>query len=369
MLDFENFDFEDFDDGDFPKEPYPDYFYEWDEALSTTKNLRFLEEEELADIIEIYLGEGEVKKAKQTIGYALKFHPDDEDLIYDILLLLNDFELWNDLLAMAERYPDMPEAWVDGHKLTALLHLGMEEYAFLFFRKIKCKYEKNAEQLSFIYQVMAESLQEVDLYSASLDVVREAIQLLGAHLDFYWLQLEAYLSTGTKKQALEMAAQIEQVDPMTGETWHRLGIVYFGLEEIEKAIDAFEFAESLGMKTQSNYLGLIAAYEKNENLLKALEKAKDYIYLYPDSYIVYILAANIYSELNYWKEALDYINIALRMVPGMDTLYLYKSRFEVHLGEQKKAIATLEEGIRQTQDKEGELRKELDKLHSEYPEK
>jgi tetratricopeptide (TPR) repeat protein len=363
MLDFENFDFE-----DFPEEPYPDYFYEWDEALSTTKNLRFLEEEELADIIEIYLSEGEIEKARQTIEYALKFHPDDEDMIYDILLLLNDFELWNDLLAMTEQYSDISEVWVDGHKIAALFHLGMEEYAFLFFRKIRQKYENDTEQLSFIYQVLAESLQEMDLYDASLNVVHEAIQLLGDSSDFYWLQLEAYLSTGTKKQVLDMAAQIEQVDPMDGETWHRLGIVYFGLEEIEKAIDAFEFAESLGQKTQSNYLGLIAAYEKNENLLKALEKAKDYVYLYPDSYMVYALAASICSVLNFWEEALDYINTALKMAPYMDVLYLHKSRFLLHLGEQKRAVSALEEGIRQTQDKQGELKKELDKLHSEYPE-
>ncbi|MDR2682686.1 MAG: hypothetical protein LBB64_02310 [Dysgonamonadaceae bacterium] len=369
MLDFEKFDFEDFEDDDFPEEPYPDYFYEWDEALSGNKSLRFLEEDELGDIIEIYLNEGEIKKAKQTIGYALKFHPNDEDLIYDILLLLNDFELWNDLLTLVERYPDLSEAWGDGHKLAALLHLGMEEDAFLFFGKSRRKHENDTEQLSFLYQVMSESLQEVDLYDASLDMIEEAMDLLGPSPDFLWLQLQAYLSAGTKEEVLNVAAQIEQINPMDGETWHRLGIVYFDLEEIEKSIDAFEFAESLGQKTQSNYVGLISAYEKHGSLLKALEKAKDYVHLYPDSYIVYILAANLCSELNFWDDALDYINVALKMLPGIDTLYLYKSRFLVHLGERQKAVAVLKDGIIQTQDKEGELKKELDKIQNEYPEK
>jgi tetratricopeptide (TPR) repeat protein len=81
--------------------------------------------------------------------------------------------------------------------------------------------------------------------------------------------------------------------------------------------------------------------------------------------MVYILAANICSELGLWREALEYVDSALNIVPDLDSLYLYKSRFLVHLGEQKNAIYALEEGIRLTKDKQGDLKKELDKLHNE----
>ena len=365
MVNFEDFDLEDFEYDDFLQEPYPDYFYEWDDALSGNQNIRFLDEDELSDIIEIYLHEGEIKKARQTIEYALKFYPTDEDLIYDILLLLNDHELWNDVLVLAEQQQGLSEAWVDGHKLAALLHLGMEEDAFAFFQKIKPRYEKDTEQLSLIYQVMGESLHEVDLFDAAHDVVEEAISLLGPNLEFYWLQLRTHLASDAKDPALEVANRIEQFNPLDGETWHRLGSVYLDLEEPEKAIDAFEFAESLGHKTQSNYLGLITGYEKNGNLLKALEKAKEYLYLYPNNYMVHILAANLCSELNLWEDALAYVDQALNIVPDLDSLYIYKSRFLVYLGEQKKAEYALEEGIRLTKDKQGEIRKELEKLYND----
>jgi tetratricopeptide (TPR) repeat protein len=103
-------------------------------------------------------------------------------------------------------------------------------------------------------------------------------------------------------------------------------------------------------------------YEKNENLLKALEKVKEYLYLYPNHYMVYILAANLCSELSLWKEAVEYIDSALNLAPDLDTLYVYKSRFLVSLGEQKKALYALEEGIRLTKDKQGELKKEWKNL-------
>jgi tetratricopeptide (TPR) repeat protein len=361
------FDYNDFEDDfeDSIQEPYPDYYYEWDESLSKNLNVRFYDADELSEIIEIYLNEGEITKAKKTIQQALKFHPENENLVYDILLLLNDFELWNDLLTLSEQYKDMPDVWADGHRIAALMHLGMEEDAFLFFQKMKRKYEKETDNLSIIYQAMSEALQEMDLFEASINVTQEAIAVMGAHIEFYWLQLQAYLSSNQKEKALEMTNEIERINPLDGETWHRLGSVYMDLEETEKSIEAFEFAESLNYKKPGNYLGLITVYEKNGNLLKALEKTKEYLYLYPENYMVDILAANICSEMKMWEEALVYIDAALDIVPEMDSLYLYKSNFFINLGERKKAILALEEGIRQTSDNQGDLRKELEKLQEE----
>jgi tetratricopeptide (TPR) repeat protein len=367
MIDFGGFDFEDLEYNEFPEEPYPEYFHGWDEALSGNQSIHFLEEEELGDIIDIYLHEGKFVKAKRTIEYALNFHPNSEDLVYDILLMLNDYELWNDLLTLAERYQDLPEVWVDGHKIAALFHLGMEEDAFSVFQRAKRKCKDDPDELTFIYEVMGQSLQEVDLFDAALDVLREAIRRVGPNFGLYWLQLETYLAMDNKEEAMKMAAQIEQINPMDGESWHRLGAVYCEVDENEKAIDAFEFAESLGYRESVNYLRLMTVYEKNGNLLKALEKAREYFYLYSGNYMVYILAANICSELNLWEEALEYVNAALRLEPEIDSLYVYKSRFHVHLGEHKKAFSALEEGIRATQDTQGDLKKELEKLQNEYP--
>jgi tetratricopeptide (TPR) repeat protein len=368
MFDFGKFDFDDLEFNEFPEEPYPDYYHGWDDALSGKHNVHFLEEEELSDIIDIYLHEGKTAKAQQTIEYALDFHPDSEDMLYDIFLLLNDYELWNDLLALVERYQDIPEMWIDGHKIAALLHLGMEEDAFTVFQKAKSKCEEDSDELLFIYEVMGQSLQEVDLFDASLDILREALDRLGPQEGLYWLQLETYLALDDKAHVLSIATQIEQINPMDGETWHHLGTVYLEVEETEKAIDAYEFAESLGYKKSDNYFRLITVYEKNGNLLKALEKAKEYVYLYPGNDMMHILAANICSELELWKEALSHIDAALRIDPDLEALYLYKSRFHIHLGEYQKACSSLEDGIRRTQDTQGELKQELDKLHNEHPE-
>ncbi|GHT75217.1 hypothetical protein AGMMS50262_09870 [Bacteroidia bacterium] len=353
---------------DSSQEPLPDFFYEWDEAITQNRTPRFFETEEFSEIIEIYLDYNENEKAKQTINYALRLHPSDEDLIYDILLMLNEFELWNDLLVLAGRYESLSEVWADGHKLTALLHLGMEEDAFLFFKKAIKKYENDKESLTIIYQAMSEALIEVDLFDASVDVISEAIVRLGEQPDLYWLKLHGYKSMELKEEAMAMAHKIETLAPLDATSWHNLGIFYSEVDENEKAIEAYEFAESLGFEKGINHLNLINAYEKNNNPIKALEKANDYLLDYPENYVVNIMAANLSSQMEHWEEAIRYVDDALRVVPEMDALYLYKSSFFLNLGEQKKAILVLKEGIRETDDPEGDLKKQLDLLQEKYPE-
>jgi tetratricopeptide (TPR) repeat protein len=349
------------------EESYPDFFIEWDNAVRKGKSPGYYEPEELTDIIEIYLSENDYKKAKQAIDHSLKLYATDEDLLYEILLLLNDFEQWNDLLVLCEKYKKTADVWGAGHKLTALLHLGMEEDAFHFFGTLKDEYADDEEALNIVYQAMSEALIEIDLFESSIEVINEAIEIMGENIDFFWLQLQAYTSMEDKEEVANLADKIQKMNPLDYETWYRLGATFQEIDDIERSIDAFEYAHSLNPQAGQNLMSLIYVYEKNGNYNRALEKAKEFLHLYPNYYIVNIIASKICSQLEKWEEALEYINEAIKIVPEMDSLYLYKSSFFLHLEEVKKAKLALEEGIEKTDDPEGDLLKELSRLNKQYP--
>ncbi|GHT27770.1 hypothetical protein FACS189415_5410 [Bacteroidia bacterium] len=349
------------------EETYPNFFFEWDKAVNSGKSPGYYEPDELTEIIEIYIINNNIERAKYAIDYTLNIYSDDDELLYEILLLLNDYELWNHLLSMCEKYKDEAEVWGDGHKLTALLHLGMEDEAFFFFRKLKTKYANDREDLSIIYQAMGEALIEVDLFESSIDVIQEAIGLLGGEVDFCWLQLQCYLSMGEKDNVIELTEIIQKLNPLDAETWHRQGIVFQEIDETAKSIEAFEYAQSLGYDPKQNLMHLIHAYQKNDNFNKALEKTKEYLILYPDSHMVNLIAAKLCSQIENWDEALKYINYAIQLMPTMHSLYFYKSSFYLSLEEYKKAKLTLIEGIDATEDPDGDLNKELVRLNKQYP--
>ncbi len=280
--------------------------------------------------------------------------------------------MWNDVLELAEKYKYIGQVWPDGHKLTALLHLGMEEDAFLYFRKIKKKYAEDEENLAIIYQAMAEALHEVDLYDASIDVLKEAIDLISdTNIDFYWLQLQNYVALKDrdpeyKEEVLATGRQIQKLSPLDPETWSRLGNAYKDIDETEKTIEAFEFAQSLGNIDPNDLMNLIYAYEKNGNINKALEKIDEYLIINPESTVVLLLGANHSAQMHDWQRALNYIVKTIERLPEMESLYLYQSDFLVRLGEYKKAILALEEGIKKTGDPQGSLAKESELLRKQY---
>ena len=346
-------------------EEFPEFFEDFDNALKKGISPGYFDSDELCEIADIYFSEGMLNEGKSAIEHALKLYPENEDLIYDILLLLNDFELWNDLLIFSEKYSNLCQVWADGHKLAALLHLGMEEDAFQFFKTIKYKYADNKENLSIIYQAMGEALYEVDLYDAAIEVVEEVLPVLGDDLDLLWLELQSLAALEDKENVIELGHRIQNLNPMDAELWNRLGDTYKDVGELEKSIEAYEFAQSLGLKDPNNLLSLIYAYERNGNYSKALQRTDEYLSEYPNSYLVNLLAINICSEIEDWEKGLKYIENAIQLESQTESLYLYKCSFYFKLGENIKAIKALEEGINKTLDINGELKKQLNILKGE----
>jgi len=354
-----------FDNG--ADESYPNFFLEWDSAVSSGKKPGFYEPEELTEIIEIYIINNQIKRARHAINYALRIYSDDDELLYDILLILNDFERWNDLLTICERYKNEPDVWIDSHRLTALLHLGMEEEAFFLFKKMKPKYSENKEDISIFYQAMSEALCDADLFDASIEITQEAINTLDMDINFYWLQLPCYISLGSKEKVLELAEKIQKLDPLNSVTWYRLGITFQEIGDNEKAIEAFEYAQSLGDDSEEVLVNMIYTYHKNKNFNKALEKAKEFLNLHPESFIITVMAAKLNSLMENWDEAVKYVDEALKITPQIETLYLYKSNFLLHLEEYKKAKSALMDGLINTKDSKGNLSRKLFKLNEQYP--
>ena len=348
-------------------EPYPNFFLEWDEAVNSGKKPGFYEPEELTEIIEIYILNNQHKRAKQAISYALRIYSDDEELLYEILLLLNDYERWNELLTICEQYEKKSDVWIDGHRLTALLHLGMEDESFLLLKKLKTKFTDNKEDLSVIYQAMGEALCDVDLFDSCIEVVQEAIDTLDEDINFYWLQLQCYVSLECKEEVVKLAEVIQKLNPLDASTWHRLGLFFQDMNDKERAIDAFEYAQSLGYDQEEILMNLIYVYNKNKNYNKALEKTKEYLNLYPESYVMNMMAAKLNSQIGNWNEALKHVDEALKLTPDIESLYLYKSNFLLHMEEYKKAKLALIDGLKNTKDSQGYLSRKLSKLNKKYP--
>jgi hypothetical protein len=365
MLDFDHlFDLPEEED---PEEDYPDYYYDWDKAVSEQQKPGFFDSDELVDIIEIYVTNRDMDKVYYAIDYATNLYSDDEDLLYDILLIFDDNELWNDLLNYSEKWMEKAGIWAEGHKLTALLHLGLEEESFQFFRHLKRKYAKDKESLKTIYQAMAESLLDVDLYDAVIKVVDESNKKTGENPELDELVMQSYVISNNKEKVCEIADKILKEKPLDGDLWLDMGNAFNDTEIYDRAIEAYENAHSLGRMTHQSMLNLIFAYQHSGSPAKALEKAMEFLKITPFRILFTLAAVKICSESKLWEEAINFLDEAINLEPDKCYLYYQKSRYLLELEEIKKAKQVLLEGIRKTADPEGELIKEFKRVESEFP--
>jgi tetratricopeptide (TPR) repeat protein len=360
------------DNADEEKEPYPDYFIKWNSAARRGRvPSGLITPEEILDIIEIYLGEGYVDKARKAIEYAVALHH-DYDILCDILDILDEYELWNDLLNLSSQLLD--ETGIDGecHKLSSLVHLGMEAEAFNWFGVLKKKYGgmgyEDRDMLSMAYIKMCEALLDIDLYESCDRVSCEAISVIGEDSDFLWLRMHSLVALNDKDTANIIAEKIQNLHPLSAEHWQNLGDAYQDLGEIEKAIDAYEFARSLGNESAENIMNLIFAYDENGNKGKALELIEEYFKDYKNSYIICVTAARLCIQLEQWKDAVRYLDVAIKVEPYTDdALYVYKATCHIHLDEPQKAKNALIKGIKKTGDISGKMKELLFQVNAKFP--
>jgi len=347
---------------------YPEAFVEWDNAVRRGKKPGFFSPDDMLEIIEIYLEENRLAQARQAIDYVLALNSGDEDLICDILFLLEDYEMWNDLLTMSERYREEAEEFGEGHKLTALLHLGMEDEAFLFFGTLKKKYRDDKETLGIVYAAMGEALLDLDLFDSCDAVMNEAISVIGEEEDFIWVRMQALVGLKNKEEVIRLANKIQKRDTLNGETWSRLGDIYRDVGEPERACEAYLFAVTLGYEPQENVFNMVFTLEESDQPERALAALYEFEHLFEDKYYLYFTAAELCSQFNAWSSALRFINEAIAIDPSSDpSLYLCKSNYLMNIEEYKAAELALKEGINATGDETGTLKEELARIDGKHP--
>ncbi|GHT44351.1 hypothetical protein AGMMS49965_19810 [Bacteroidia bacterium] len=382
MLDFDDDfdDLEDFDEGDFEEfgnefdggggRPYPNFVYEWDGALEANRQpSRFFDSEELCNMIAFYCNGGEEDKMKLTISAALNAFPDDDDVLEDAMDSLENCGLWNDLLVISQQHAFRGNFYADSHFLYSLLHLGMEEEAFMAFTKMLDIYAKD-EHLDAVYLSMGDALADVDLFQSSIEVVNEGIGLFPDTMDFYWINIESLWALGEKEKALATADQLAQMNAMDAKFWSQLGDLYNTMGEFDRAVEAFHFSESLGYDRNLNLLDLAKTYYESENYAKALEALETFAAEQGDSApqqilantFIPLVAAEVCAKLGAWEKAIVHLDKSIAFSPNSELFYHSKAEALVHLNRRDEAISVLEEGIRMCRDDDSFLKNLLRKF-------
>lgn len=151
-------------------------------------------------------------------------------------------------------------------------------------------------------------------------VAEEAARINPKDPEPHWLLANIYLGTegrgrrpgadALKKAAQELESMKEDA-PNDERPYYRLGEVYFGLNQPEKAIEAYEKFESLVSDIDAGYLAIADYYQRAGNEEKRVEYLQKAIEKRPDSPQGLVALASAYAGQNKDKEAIPLFRKAL----------------------------------------------------------
>jgi tetratricopeptide (TPR) repeat protein len=306
------------------------------ESMLKTNKVLFFDSEEFEEIILHYLDMGKPALAKKALKLALDQHPKStglklvqvEMLIFEEKLDLAE-KLLNELYAIE---PNNEEIYIqkaniyskrDQHdKAVELLKIALkhtDDYAdvynlmgmeYLFMDNlelakdsfIKCL-EEDIEDQSALYNVV--------YCFEFLDQNIEAIDFLNKYID---------------------------KNPYSEIAWHQMGRLYYGIQEYEKAIRAFDFATIIDDEFVGAFMEKAKAYERLNKFEEAIESYKHTIELEDATSYALLRIGKCNEKLGNTVLALKYYNDTVHEDPLLDKGWIAITDYYIRQENYQKAL-------------------------------
>jgi tetratricopeptide (TPR) repeat protein len=163
---------------------------------------------------------------------------------------------------------------------------------------------------------------------------------------------QIYLDEKNYPEAMKILLQIERLAPTDIPMKLRIGLLYYELKDYDKAIESFTQALQLSPDNDrvSYYLGLLEAQRKNyERALVHFKNVPTDSSLYKDAVLRTVL---VYQELNQIDQAISYAKGIIEHTKDVPDLYDLLAALYSKQGNYKKAIETIDVGLKRFPEQE-----------------
>jgi tetratricopeptide (TPR) repeat protein len=271
--------------------------------------------EELDELIEYYINEGQLNRAMKAVELGLDWHPFDTAILAKKAYIFYITGRSPEALYLVERAILMEPGDSDLHTLKGevLSHLEEFQEAIRSFEKALEHSEEKSEiflSMAFTYQSWGKPLKSVHYLKMILDDQFENDQML-YEISYCYDLME------NSESAIAFFTQYLDKHPYSCVAWFNLGQWYQKQDDFDKAIWSYDFS----IATIEHYA---PAYLQKGICLFELEKYNEAIeafnqnleYNGPDA-LIYCHIANCHQELGAYREARGFYKMAVKDDPTL----------------------------------------------------
>lgn len=261
------------------------------EAMLNGGPSAYLEADELTDIAEYYLTQGDTDKANACIDYALTLHPDS----IDPLIFKARQHMFSGNLAKAQKICDSIQEQNDReviflHAELLIRKRDINEALNYLTEQKKWFADDRKDLYAYLYDCAC-ILEDYAYYEKALEWTEEAEKISGPNLKLMLLKAEIYSIQEKYEKAAEYLDKILDENPYSLKSWNMLADTFFMREMYDKAIEAAEFSLAIKEKgnpealfTKANSVYHLGNFEKAHQLysqyIDEFPKSDEYPYLF-----------------------------------------------------------------------------------------
>lgn len=313
------------------------------ESMLKTNKVLFFDSEEFEEIILHYLDMGKASLAKKALKLALEQHPRStglklvqvEMLVYDDKLEIAE-KLLNELYAIE---PQNEEIFIqkaniyskrdDHEKAVELLKEALEltdDYADVY----------NLIGMEYLFMDNLELAKENFIKCLEEDVEDQAA-LYNVVYCFEFLD--------QNKEAILFLEKYIDKNPYSEIAWHQTGRLYYGLEDYENALRAFDYASMIDDEFMGAFMEKAKSLEKLKRYEEAIESYNQTIELDDPTSYALLRIGKCYEKLGNKPQALKFFHKTVHEDPLLDKGWIAITDFYVRQKNYQKALFYVNKAI------------------------
>ena len=313
------------------------------ESMLKTNKVLFFDSEEFEEIILHYLDMGKASLAKKALKLALEQHPRStglklvqvEMLVYDDKLEIAE-KLLNELYAIE---PQNEEIFIqkaniyskrdDHEKAVELLKEALEltdDYADVY----------NLIGMEYLFMDNLELAKENFIKCLEEDVEDQAA-LYNVVYCFEFLD--------QNKEAIFFLEKYINRNPYSEIAWHQTGRLYYGLEDYENALRAFDYASMIDDEFMGAFMEKAKSLERLKRYEEAIESYNRTIELDDPTSYALLRIGKCYEKLGNKAQALKFFHKTVHEDPLLDKGWIAITDFYVRQKNYQKALFYVNKAI------------------------
>ena len=289
------------------------------EDMLSKKEKQFFDTEEFEDIIEYYSEKSKWKKALSAVNLAIEQYSFNLDFQLQKSNILITLEKYDKALGLLESIEPMIPMQFELHLYKGDVLMFKEDYAASIksYKKALDAANTIEEQenvcldLAFVYQAS-------DNYEMALKYILKSIRL-NYHHEEAISELGGYVEFHRNyDQGKKIFLEIIDHNPYCFQAWYYLGICYRELENIELAIESFEYAVIISKSFEPAIIELSKTLSFIGRWEEAIEHFNEALKEEGDKHEIYTQLGNIYYNKRDFENARKHYNLAVKTALSTD---------------------------------------------------